>query len=70
VSRVYSVTIFWWDMRSIVYYGKEDGVRLNVYACYSWETALNVGLDVSFDSMQDWKGIWMEAGEVKIRTLL
>jgi hypothetical protein len=25
---------------------------------------LNVGLDVSFDKMQDWKGIWEKAGEV------
>jgi hypothetical protein len=31
---------------------------------YSWEIALNVGLDVSFDNMQDWKGIREKAGEV------
>jgi hypothetical protein len=24
---------------------------------YSWEIALNVDLDVSFDNMQEWKGI-------------
>jgi hypothetical protein len=31
---------------------------------YSWEMALNIDLDVSFDNMQDWKGIGQKAGEV------
>jgi hypothetical protein len=28
--------------------------------------AFNVGLHISFDNMQDWKGIWNKAGEVNI----
>jgi hypothetical protein len=28
--------------------------------------ALNVGLHVSFDNMQDWKVIWEKVGEVNI----
>jgi hypothetical protein len=28
-----------------------------ICSCYPWEIALNVGLDVSLDNMQDWKGI-------------
>jgi hypothetical protein len=27
--------------------------------------ALDIGLEVSFDNIQDWKGIWDKAGEVK-----
>jgi hypothetical protein len=34
---------------------KGDGVQFNISACCSWEIALNVGLDSSFDSMRDWK---------------
>jgi hypothetical protein len=30
---------------------------LTIYVCYSWETALNVGLDASFDNMYVWKEI-------------
>jgi hypothetical protein len=29
--------------------------------------ALNVGLGVSVDNMQDWKGTWEKAGEVNSR---
>jgi hypothetical protein len=44
---------------SVIYKG--DGFRLNIYACYSWGMALNFGPDVSFDNMQDWKGIQAKA---------
>jgi hypothetical protein len=29
----------------------------SIYECYSWDMALNFSLDVSFDNMEDWKGI-------------
>jgi hypothetical protein len=31
---------------------------------------IDVGLDVSFDNMFDWKGILEKAGEVKIRKFI
>jgi hypothetical protein len=37
------------DVCSMLY--EADGVRLAVCACYSWEMALNMGLDASFDKM-------------------
>jgi hypothetical protein len=40
---------------SILYEG--SGSRLTICRCYSWEIALNVGLDVSFKDLQEWKGI-------------
>jgi hypothetical protein len=30
---------------------KGDGLRLTINVCYSWEMALSVGIDVSFDNM-------------------
>jgi hypothetical protein len=42
---------------------KGNGVRLNICVCYSWEMELNVGLDVSFDKMWDWKRIRKKAEE-------
>jgi hypothetical protein len=43
---------------------KGDGLQINIFALYSWEMALNVGLDVSFGNMWDWEGIWENAGNV------
>jgi hypothetical protein len=47
VYRVYFVNIdgilYWYMKRSILYEG--DWLRLNTYACYSWEMTLNVGVD-------------------------
>jgi hypothetical protein len=40
---------------SILYRG--DGLGLIICACYSWEMVLNIGLDASFDNIQDRKGI-------------
>jgi hypothetical protein len=37
---------------------------LIISAYYSWELALKVGLDASFDNMWDWEGILEETGEV------
>jgi hypothetical protein len=37
---------------------------MTISACYSWEMALNVGRDISFDNMWEWKGIRDKAGEV------
>jgi hypothetical protein len=47
---------------SILYNG--DCLLFIICVCYSWEMALNVGLDASLDNMQDWKGIREKAGEV------
>jgi hypothetical protein len=35
---------------------KGDSLRLTLCVYHSWEITLSVGLDVSFDNMQDWKG--------------
>jgi hypothetical protein len=37
---------------------------INICGCYSWEMALNIGLDVSVDNLWDLKGIREKAGEV------
>jgi hypothetical protein len=39
---------------------------LAVCACYFWEVALNVGLDVSLSNAQNWKGILENEDEVGI----
>jgi hypothetical protein len=49
--------------RSTLY--KWDGLQLaTTFAYYSWEMRLNSGFEVSFDSKQDYKGLWKIAGEV------
>jgi hypothetical protein len=40
---------------------KEDVLRLAIFACNSWEMALNAGLDVSFGNVWKWKGIQEKA---------
>jgi hypothetical protein len=37
---------------------------LNIYACYSWDMELNVGLEASFDNVSDWKGIQTKSRKV------
>jgi hypothetical protein len=37
-------------MKGVVY-------DLTICACYSWEMALNIDIDASFNKMYDWKGI-------------
>jgi hypothetical protein len=39
---------------------EEDSLQLTICECYSWEMALQVGLDVWFD----WKGVWEDGGKV------
>jgi hypothetical protein len=34
-----------------------EGLLLAIFACLSWEMALNVRFKMSFYNMQDWKGI-------------
>jgi hypothetical protein len=63
---VYSVNIdngFDVDIWSMGYYILDTAYDL-IFVHYWWEIALNVGLDESFDNMQDWKGIWEEEEEV------
>jgi hypothetical protein len=43
---------------------KGHGLRLPICACYSWQIELNIGLDVSFDNEQNWKGTWEKEREV------
>jgi hypothetical protein len=43
---------------------------LHISACYSWEMALTLRLNVSFDTIQDWKKIREAAWEVILRKLL
>jgi hypothetical protein len=37
-----------------------------ICACYSLELARNVGLGVSLDNTQDWKGIWDKEGVLNV----
>jgi hypothetical protein len=37
---------------------------VTTFAGYLWEMAVNIGLDMSFDNMWDWKGIREKATEV------
>jgi hypothetical protein len=32
--------------------------------------ASNIGLDISFGNMEDWKGVWKKAGEVNTIKLI
>jgi hypothetical protein len=67
VYCVYYVSIdnisMWIYMKCSILY-KRDTLRLIICACYSLGKALNVGLDVSFDNTQDWKGIWEISGDI------
>jgi hypothetical protein len=45
---------------------KGDHLRLTIPACYSWGTALNGSLSVSFGNMQDWKRVLEETGEAYV----
>jgi hypothetical protein len=42
---------------------KGNRLRLTACLCYSWEMALNVGHNISFDSMYYWKEIRKDAGD-------
>lgn len=44
---------------------KETLLCFSLYACYSWELALNTDLDLPSDNMYNWKGIREKAVEVK-----
>jgi hypothetical protein len=59
-----SVPWSWLIVLSVVLLYKEDGLKLIIYACHSWEMALNVGLNVCFGNMRDWKGIREKVGDV------
>jgi hypothetical protein len=66
VYRVYFVnTNIWCEYVKCSILYKRDGLRFTTCACYSWEMALNVGLDVPFDNMQNWKEIQEQAREIK-----
>jgi hypothetical protein len=41
-----------------------DGLRLTIYACYSWDTVLNAGLEASFHNKEELKLIRQKAEEV------
>jgi hypothetical protein len=41
---------------------KGDGLELTIYANYSWEIELNIGLDVSFGNMWGWRRLREERG--------
>jgi hypothetical protein len=47
---------------TLLYIG--DDSALNIIACYLWVMALNDDVNVSFDNMQDWKGIREKEGAV------
>jgi hypothetical protein len=51
-SWVYPVSVF-----LSVLYNIKDKVYVTIFMCHSWGMAVNTGLYVSFDNMQDWKRI-------------
>jgi hypothetical protein len=51
------LTIFWFGYVNCSFLYNGDGLQLIIYACDSWEIALNVCIEVSFGKMQGWKGI-------------
>jgi hypothetical protein len=57
VSILWVLIKFWCCYMACRMVYKEDSLRLTTYACYSKEMALNVGLNVSFDNVQERKGI-------------
>jgi hypothetical protein len=63
--HVYTMRIIIWlgYVRCSILY-KENGLRLIVYMYYSWEMDLTIGLDVSFDRTQYWKGMLDELGVI------
>jgi hypothetical protein len=58
------VIILWCGYVRCTVLHKGDGLRLTICACYLWEMTLNLCLRVSFDNMQDWKGIREKAKKV------
>jgi hypothetical protein len=62
--------IFWCGYVKCSILNKGDDLRLSICACYSWEMALNVGLDVSFDNMYDCKLILERGGKLMVRKLI
>jgi hypothetical protein len=62
--RVYCVNIDILMWTREVLYCINETVWLTMCAYYSWEIALNVGLDVPFNDMEGWNGIWQKAVEV------
>jgi hypothetical protein len=43
---------------------KGELLQLTTCACYSWQTALNIGIDVQLDNMKNLKVIIEKAGKV------
>jgi hypothetical protein len=46
---IIAIIVMWICKVSVMNNG--DDLRLNIYVCYTWDMALNVGLDVSFDKI-------------------
>jgi hypothetical protein len=43
---------------------KGVSLRLIICVCYRWEIALHIGLEVTFDNIEDWKGIRVKGGKL------
>jgi hypothetical protein len=70
VYRVYSANtdnILMWIC--VVYYEYIKEMITIECECYSWEKTKNVGLDASFDNMQDWKGVEGKAEKFILRMI-
>jgi hypothetical protein len=48
---------------------KGDGLKLIIYVCYSWEMALNTGLNLSFDNRTG-KEYRRNEGKLTVQTLI
>jgi hypothetical protein len=55
-------------MWSVVY--KMRLLKLTICACYTWDVALNVGLNESFGNKYDSKGIQENVGNLIVRKLI
>jgi hypothetical protein len=57
------ITFWWGGYVKCSIPQKDDGLRLNICECYSWEITLYIGLNASFHNV--WlKGIWKDAEEI------
>jgi hypothetical protein len=61
MNRISSLSI---DNMKCSILNRGDGFGLTICACYLWEIVLNVGLDVSFDNIENCKAVYEKAREV------
>jgi hypothetical protein len=67
LSILWILTIWYGYVNCSILY-KEDGLQINICACYSLEMSLYIIVEVSSDNMWDWEGLrkeWREVNNTK-----